>query len=142
MQADSLALVFEYQKDDQYDESITQSKMDDPILCPVWVGATIICRLLQAMGASGDTFIYTFVRDSDGKWSEQTSKAKLDPSIFHQMHQPLQIAQAGSQGYRPPFPVCVCSHGHVATSMVFLCIPSCYLVIGPAMLFCNTLGNK
>jgi len=76
-EADSLALVFEYQKRDQRDESVTQSKTDDPILCPVRVGAAII-RRLQAMGASDDTFIYTFVRDADGKRCELTSKAALD----------------------------------------------------------------
>jgi len=59
-QVDSLALVFEYQKRDQHDKSITQSKMDNPILCLIQAGAAIIC-CLQAMGASDDTFIYKFV---------------------------------------------------------------------------------
>jgi len=74
--ADALAITFEYQKRDERDETITQQKTDHHLLCPVKIGAKIV-RRMQAQGASDDTFLYEYIRDSDGKKGHLTGPQAL-----------------------------------------------------------------
>ena len=76
-EADSLSIVFEYQKRDLRDESVTQTATGDPVFCPVKVGAKII-RRLQAFNASDDTFLYTYKRDKDGKLGDLSATTALN----------------------------------------------------------------
>jgi len=74
--ADALAVTFEYQKRDERDETVTQQRTDHHLLCPVKIGAKII-RRMQAQGATDDTFLYEYKRDSDGARGHLTGSQAL-----------------------------------------------------------------
>jgi len=73
--ADTVTVTFEYQKRDLRDDSVTQSKTGDPLLCPVRAAAQIVSRL-QKLKAKNDTFIYTY-QDGKGKLMSLSSKTAL-----------------------------------------------------------------
>ncbi len=73
--ADTVTLTFEFQKRDQRDDAVTQSKTKDPILCPVKAAAALIQRL-RAEGATPDTHIYRY-KDNRGRMKDLTSTVGL-----------------------------------------------------------------
>ena len=64
--ADSLSITFEFQKNDARQETVTQEKSKDPIICPVRSAASIIMFMLQIPGVSPDTSINSFYH-GDGR---------------------------------------------------------------------------
>ena len=75
--ADAVTVTFEYQKRDERNDSVTQSKNDDPVLCPVRSSAAIV-RRLQAMGVDDDAFVYTYRSDTrQGKHVDMTGTVAL-----------------------------------------------------------------
>jgi hypothetical protein len=59
---DAVTVTFEYQKRDERNDSVTQSRHGDLLLCPVRCTAAIV-RRLQAMGVNDDAFVYTYEGD-------------------------------------------------------------------------------
>ena len=74
--ADSLSITFEFQKNDARQETVTQEKSKDPILCPVRSAASIIMFMLQIPGVSPDTSINSFYC-GDGRVTLVTSSMIL-----------------------------------------------------------------
>jgi len=62
--ADTVSITFRYQKRDQRDDTITQHRTLDPILCPVKAWAFTVCRLLCLPGTSSSTTVDTFMDPS------------------------------------------------------------------------------
>jgi len=60
--ADSVSAYFDRQKRETRGDQVTQSRTGHPLLCPVVVAATVV-RRLEAMGASDDTQVYTYVNE-------------------------------------------------------------------------------
>jgi hypothetical protein len=58
--ADSVSISFELQKREEKDDTITQHKSNDSLLCPVKIWAKIIRRLLSYESASRDTTVNTY----------------------------------------------------------------------------------
>jgi len=73
--AHTVTLTFEYQKKDLRDDSVTQSRSGDPVLCPVQAAAAVVRRLLSD-GATPDTFLCTY-RAESGMCCSVDSKAAL-----------------------------------------------------------------
>ena len=73
--ADTVTLTFEFQKRDQRDDAVTQSKTKDAIMCPVKAAAALIQRL-RAEGATPDTHIYRY-KDNRGKMKDLTGTVGL-----------------------------------------------------------------
>ena len=63
--ADSISITFEFQKNDKRQETVTQEKSNDPLLCPVRSAASIIMFIVRIPGASPTTSINSF-RSDDG----------------------------------------------------------------------------
>jgi len=63
--ADSISITFEFQKNEERQETVTQEKSNDPSLCPVQSAASIIMFIVQIPGASPDISINLF-RNGDG----------------------------------------------------------------------------
>ncbi len=73
--ADTITLTFEYQKNAERDDPVTQSRTSDPLVCPVRAAAEVIQRL-RAEGATSDTHIYQY-KDNRGKKKDLTGKVAL-----------------------------------------------------------------
>ena len=73
--ADTVTVTFEFQKRNDRDDPVTQSRSNDPLLCPVRAAAAIVNRL-RAIGATKDTPLYTY-RDSNGRFRDMTNKIAL-----------------------------------------------------------------
>ena len=58
--ADSISITFEFQKNDERQETVTQEKSKDPHLCPVRSAASLIMFILRIPGATPDTSINSF----------------------------------------------------------------------------------
>ena len=57
--ADSVAVTFEIQKNDQKNETVIHGRTDDPILCPVKQWACLVNRIWTYPGTSSDTSVCT-----------------------------------------------------------------------------------
>ena len=75
--ADTVSITFHYQKRDQRDDTITQQRTLDPILCPVKSWAYTIRRLLRLSGTSTSTTVDTFLDPSTGTLSRFTATGLL-----------------------------------------------------------------
>lgn len=64
-QADSISITFEFQKNQERQETVTQERSIDPDLCPVRSAASIIMFIVRMPGVSADTSINSF-RDNSG----------------------------------------------------------------------------
>ena len=73
--ADNITVTFEFQKRDLRDDSVTQTKSGDPLLCPVRAAAAIV-RRLQSFNANADTHIYVY-KNQRGKLMNLNSKSAL-----------------------------------------------------------------
>jgi hypothetical protein len=73
--AASISLTFRFQKRDQRDDIITQSRTGHPVNCPVAAGAALVRRML-ADGNKPDDPVYTF-RNEKGKFSNLSSTSAL-----------------------------------------------------------------
>ena len=69
-EADTVTVTFEFQKRDLRDDSVTQSKSGNALLCPVRAAAAIV-RRIQQFGGDGDTYVYTY-QDDKGKLMDMT----------------------------------------------------------------------
>lgn len=58
--ADSVSITFEFQKNDQRDETITMHRTADPTLCPVRSWSAIVTRIWSYPGVTADTPVNTF----------------------------------------------------------------------------------
>jgi hypothetical protein len=74
--ADTITVVFEFQKRDLRDDAITQSKTSDPLMCPVKAAAAIV-RRMQKFNADKDTHVYVY-QNCRGKLMNLNSKTALD----------------------------------------------------------------
>jgi len=61
--ADTIAILFEYQKRNKRNNTVTQWRTGNSTYCPVVVSAAVV-RRLEAMGASESDFIYKFKGDN------------------------------------------------------------------------------
>jgi hypothetical protein len=61
--ADAVRVSFEYQKRDARNDSVTQSRNGDLVICPAR-GTAVIARGLQAMGFNDDASAYTDESDA------------------------------------------------------------------------------
>ena len=75
-EADAVTVVFEYQKRDLRNDSITQSRTGHPVGCPVRASAAII-RRMQSLDLADDDFIFTYQRDDGKGLGHLTSKQAL-----------------------------------------------------------------
>ena len=73
--ADAVTITFEFQKRDLRDDSITQSKSGDKLLCPVRAAATVAKRLLR-ITPSQDAHAFTYADKKGTPW-DLTAKAAL-----------------------------------------------------------------
>ena len=74
-EADAVSIYFEYQKNEERNESVTQCATGDPFACPVKAAAKII-RRMQREGASDWDYIFTF-KDEHGKRKHLTAALAL-----------------------------------------------------------------
>jgi hypothetical protein len=58
--ADTVSILFEYQKRDERNETVTQHRTGDPLLCPMRMWATILQRVRSYPGTMDDTKVNTF----------------------------------------------------------------------------------
>jgi hypothetical protein len=72
--ADAVALTFAYQKNDERDETVTQSATGHAYLCPVKVAARIVKRM-QRWGLNETSYIYTYVGHSGVKFDLTSTDA-------------------------------------------------------------------
>ena len=63
--ADSISITFEFQKNDARQETVTQEKSNDPLLCPVRSAASIVMFIIRIPGVSPNTSINTFCGNDD-----------------------------------------------------------------------------
>ena len=75
--ADTVSITFRYQKRDQRDDTITQHRTLDPILCPVKAWAYTVRRLLQLPGTSMTTTVDTFADPNTGSLTRFTAAGLL-----------------------------------------------------------------
>ena len=74
--ADTVTLTYEYQKKDIRDDAVTQSRTDHALLCPVKAAAAVVHRL-RSIGATPDTFIFTYLNKKGQRFKNLTSNAAL-----------------------------------------------------------------
>lgn len=81
--ADSVTITFRKQKNEERDDSITQQRNLDSLMCPVKASAYTIRRLRQMPGTTDDTTIDTFIDFATGKFVrfEATALLKLFRAI-------------------------------------------------------------
>jgi hypothetical protein len=58
--ADTVSILSEYQKRDECNETVTQHRTGDPLLCPVRMWATIVQRVRSYPGTTDDVEVITF----------------------------------------------------------------------------------
>jgi hypothetical protein len=63
--ADTFWIVFEYQKRYKRNETVTQHRTGDPLICPVGMWATIVKRVGSYPGSTDDTAVNTFHLESN-----------------------------------------------------------------------------
>jgi hypothetical protein len=76
--ADCVTINFEFQKQDNRDEDVTQHRSDDPILCPVCVWANVVRHILAINGATEECTLNTYA-NSSGKLCQLSSKTVNEP---------------------------------------------------------------
>jgi hypothetical protein len=76
MFADTVTITFEFQKNDQRDDSITQSRTGDPILCPVRAAAAVVQRMRASGLTKPDTPLYSYT-DDNGKLRHMETRIAL-----------------------------------------------------------------
>ena len=81
--ADSVAIIFEMQKNDLNHDTVIHGRMDDSVLCPVLQWACLVNRIWTYPGASLDTPVCTVWRK--GCMDHITSKNILSPAITLQL---------------------------------------------------------
>ncbi len=74
--ADTITITFEYQKADRRNQSVTQSRSENPVLCPVKAAAAAVRRLAKIKGTTLNTPLYTYA-DSKRKTKELTGNVGL-----------------------------------------------------------------
>jgi hypothetical protein len=60
--ADCVSVTFEMQKNDAKNETVTQGRTDDPVLCPVKQWARLVNRIWTYKGTTSDTTVCTVWR--------------------------------------------------------------------------------
>ena len=65
--ADSISITFDFQKNQERQETVTQEHPTDPDLCPVRSAASIIMFIVCMPGMSANTSINSFRDNSGGK---------------------------------------------------------------------------
>jgi hypothetical protein len=73
--ADAVAITFEFQKNDERDETVTQGATTSRVLCPVKTSAAIVKRM-ENDGLTDDAFIFTY-KDDDGSLYDLTGPIAL-----------------------------------------------------------------
>jgi hypothetical protein len=61
--ATTVSITFEYQKKDTRNDTITQHRSGDKLLCPVRIWAKIVCRILSYPGANQSTQVNAYLSD-------------------------------------------------------------------------------
>jgi hypothetical protein len=57
---DTVSILFKYQKRDKRNQTVTQHRTGDPLLCPVRIWATIVQRVMSYPGTADDTEVNKF----------------------------------------------------------------------------------
>jgi hypothetical protein len=65
--ADSVAITFEFQKNDQRNEVIVHHRCSDPQLCPVRAWASILIRIISYPGTTMETTVNMYLPKAGGK---------------------------------------------------------------------------
>jgi hypothetical protein len=58
--ADTIAITFEFQKNDQRDETVVMHCSGDPLLCPIRAWAAVVMRILSYSGTSATTYVNAY----------------------------------------------------------------------------------
>jgi hypothetical protein len=58
--ANTITIAFEYQKRDEHNETVTQHKAGDPLLCPVQIWVAVVQRVRAYPGSDNDLEVNTF----------------------------------------------------------------------------------
>jgi hypothetical protein len=74
--ADTISITFYFQKNDERDAIVTQHHTHDPELCPVWLWAAIVKRILSYPGTDYKMSVNTYMHQ--GKLSKVSSKMMLN----------------------------------------------------------------
>jgi hypothetical protein len=74
--ADSVTVIFEFQKTDERDEMVTMHRSGDPVLCPILGWSSVVRRLLTYIGVSPAMPVNTY-QTSSGVLKQLTSKTAL-----------------------------------------------------------------
>jgi len=77
--ADTITTTFRKQKNEELDDSITQQRNLDPLMCPVKAGAYTVRRIRNLPGSTDATTIDTFLDPPSGKFVLLEASAILKP---------------------------------------------------------------
>ena len=58
--ADTVSVTFEFQKNDERNDTVTQYRTNDPVLCPVIRWAAVVRRVLSLQGTDRDSAVNTY----------------------------------------------------------------------------------
>jgi integrase len=75
--ADSITITFEWQKRDDRDDQVTQSRTPHRLLCPVKTAAAIV-KYIRSIGGTDDTPIYTYRHHTYGNLCHLTGSQARD----------------------------------------------------------------
>jgi hypothetical protein len=58
--SDTIAITFEFQKNDERDETVVMHCSGDPLLCPIRAWAAVVTRILSYPGTTASTFVNAY----------------------------------------------------------------------------------
>jgi hypothetical protein len=91
-QADSVTLIFEFQKTDMRNESVTQMRTGHVTNCPVKAAAAVV-RRMNRQRMQDDDYIHSFLHEITGKKSEFT--ASVARKMLRDFIKSIQFAEFG-----------------------------------------------
>jgi hypothetical protein len=59
--SDTIAITFEFQKNDERDETVVMHCSGDPLLCPIRAWAAVVIRILSYPGTTATTFVNAYL---------------------------------------------------------------------------------
>jgi hypothetical protein len=136
--ADSVAVTFEMQKNDQKHETVIHGRTDDPILCPVKRWACLVNRIWTYPGTTEDTSVCMVWRND--RCNQITSR-----QVITTLRAACATIGSARLGFEPDEIGTHSLRSGAAMEMYLAGVPftpSCSSADGPVMLYCITFGNK
>jgi hypothetical protein len=136
--ADSVAVTFEMQKNDQKNKTVIHGRTDDPILCPVKQWARLVNRIWTYPGTTEDTSVCTV-------WHHGRCNQITLLQVITTLRAACATIGSARLGFEPDE---IGTHSlrsaprWKCTLQEFPFTLSCSLADGPVMLSCVTFGDK